>query len=601
MSQINILPENLCNQIAAGEVVERPASVVKELVENSLDACAQEICIDVEGGGRRLIRIADDGAGMGKDDVFLCLERHATSKITSSADLFALRTLGFRGEALPSIAAVSRLMLRSRGQSDLEGWEITCEGGTVRKACATGMAVGTMVEVRDLFFNTPARRKFLRTDETEFGHIAELITRLALSSPDVHFRLHHNQRSIIDVPRHARLEERIAALLGRPLLRELVSVTTEQGERALRGYISRPGHDRATTGGIYTYINGRYIRDRVVQHAILDGVRNLIPKGRYPAAVLFLSIPTQEVDVNVHPTKHEVRFRDQKSVHDFIVTALRNAQSTSVTITEVQRPPATASPTLYMPECSEADRQPPPRLPLSSPPCSESSTPWFSPQTQAASALPQIPPQVCDPPPPTFSREGFYARLQLIGQFKKSYIVAEDEEGLIIIDQHAAHERIGFERLRHDFYQGTVARQELLFPLMLEFSFKEAAAVEESTAFLQRLGFELENFGGRTFALKSVPAILPKQADYDRLLHDLAAEISENGVSSLLEEVTDRLLMTIACHDVVRANQSLGITEIQALLRALDATDNNLTCPHGRPIYIRFSNTALIQLFRRSS
>ncbi len=324
--KIRILPEQLCNQIAAGEVVERPSSVVKELVENSLDAGATEIRVEVEKGGKRLIRILDDGVGMGREDLFLCLERHATSKISSEADLFRLGTLGFRGEALPSIAAISRMKLQSRFREAEEGWEIYAEAGVVKRTGAVGIPWGTAIEVRDIFFNTPARRKFLRKDETELGHIGEVVTRLALARPEVQFRLVHNGRPLIEAYRQTSLPERIAALLGRPLLQNLVSLSTEGGGGLrLGGFISRPEANRATTGFIYTFINGRYIRDRVVQHAILEGYRHLMVRGRYPIAVLFLEVDPALVDVNVHPTKHEVRFREQAQVHDFIASAVRES------------------------------------------------------------------------------------------------------------------------------------------------------------------------------------------------------------------------------------------------------------------------------------
>lgn len=605
-TKIRILPENLCNQIAAGEVVERPASVVKELIENSLDANATEIRIDVESGGRKLIRVTDDGDGMGKDDVFLCLERHATSKISMEADLFSLNTLGFRGEALPSIAAVSRLTVRSRTAATLEGWEVYVEGGTVCRAGAAGLPVGTSIEVRDLFFNTPARRKFLRKEETELGHIAELVTRLALAAPEVQFKLTHNQRPIIETPRHKRLEERIAALLGRPLLTQLAAVDSGGGEGGLelRGFVSRPELTRSSTGGIYTYINGRHIRDRVVLHAVLEGVRHLVPKGRYPAAILFMTIPPDQVDVNVHPTKHEVRFSRQAVVHDFIVTAIRDSLRAGVateTVSTRQSLPfsgevagsferSAASGEQYPDEIREAVAGYAQREPV----LEQRRIAFNATDTAAsgygseASALPT--PQL-----------GLFAGLTIIGQFNNSYIVAEDREGLILIDQHAAHERIGFERLLKEFRSGEVARQALLFPQIIEFDFKEAAYVAERLSVLSRLGYMLEPFGGRSYALQAVPVLLKNRTDHLSLLRDLAAELAERGVSTRLEAACENLLVTMSCHAMVRANQALSRPEITALLRDLDQIDFNASCPHGRPVYVRLTTTEIARLFRRSA
>ena len=469
-ASIHLLPENLCNQIAAGEVVERPASVVKELVENSLDAHATQITIEIEGGGGRLIRVSDDGDGMGKDDVFLCLERHATSKIASSADLFRLQTLGFRGEALPSIAAVSRLTVRSQTATAPEGWELYVEGGTVKKAGAIGLPAGTTIEVRDLFFNTPARRKFLRKEETEFGHIAELVTRLALCSPEVQFQLVHNQRTILNAPRQHRLEERIATLLGRPLLADLVKVDRSEPSAGLtlQGLISHPNLHRSSSAAIYTYINGRYVRDRVVQHAILDGLRHLFPRGRYPVAVLFLAIPGAAVDVNVHPTKHEVRFSQQALVHDFIAGAVKEALRPGIESLGPQRLAGEGS-CEDSPGCGNAVTLPAPApaaiftpapLVADCPVVSEPAVPW-----SPAAAAPFV--------------GSYFSSLRVIGQFRASYIVAEDDEHLLLIDQHAAHERIGFERLRREFHGGAVARQGLLFPQIVEFDFKETALLNE--------------------------------------------------------------------------------------------------------------------------
>ncbi|MDO9079392.1 MAG: DNA mismatch repair endonuclease MutL [Desulfuromonadales bacterium] len=584
-ASIHLLPENLCNQIAAGEVVERPASVVKELVENSLDAHATQIIIEIEGGGSRLIRVSDDGDGMGKDDVFLCLERHATSKISSSADLFRLQTLGFRGEALPSIAAVSRLTVRSQTATAPEGWELYVEAGTVKRAGAIGLPTGTTIEVRDLFFNTPARRKFLRKEETEFGHIAELVTRLALCSPEVQFQLVHNQRTILNAPRQHKLEERIATLLGRPLLADLVKVDKADPSAGLelQGLISHPNLHRSSSAAIYTYINGRYVRDRVVQHAILDGLRHLFPRGRYPVAVLFLSIPGGAVDVNVHPTKHEVRFSQQSLVHDFIAGAVKEALRPGIESLAPQPPAVDRSHGNYG-IYGEAVT-----LPVAAP---------------VVAVVPQVSEPVVTWAAATvvapFSGS-YFSSLRIIGQFRASYIVAEDEDHLLLIDQHAAHERIGFERLRREFHSGAVARQGLLFPEIVQFDFRETALLSEYLDPLRRLGFELEPFGPRTFALKAVPQLLAGRDNFIQLLHDLASDLGELGVSRRIEDALDSFLLLISCHGMVRARQKLSLVEMTALLADLDGIDFNAHCPHGRPVYSRLSDPEIARLFRRSA
>jgi len=600
---IQILPEQLCNQIAAGEVVERPASVVKELLENSLDAGATEIRIEVEKGGKRLIRVIDDGCGMGRDDAFLSLERHATSKIRNESDLFALHTLGFRGEALPSIASVCRMLLQTCARDGGEGWEVYAEGGQIKRAGAIGMPSGTSIEIRDLFFNTPARRKFLRKDETEFGHIADIVTRLALASPNVQFRLLNNGRPLIEVYRQTSLAERIGALLGRPLLAELLPVDVDGGsDLKLRGFVSQPSIHRSTTGAMYTFINGRYIRDRVVQHALLEGFRNVLVRGRYPVAVLFLEIDPALVDVNVHPTKHEVRFRDQRLVHDFITNTVRDvlrpsgwlkesapwAEPTESRLTERDDyPAAPAGETArdYRKEVQESlqlyGRTPPP----------SAERPFHLPVPSESRAFADT--------APVASAGGFFSSLRIIGQYRNSYIVCQDGNDLVLVDQHAAHERIGFERLRKQFLSGQIERQALLFPVVIELDFREADQFAGQLEALDRLGFDIEAFGGKSFVLKGVPRFL-SQTDAEQLVRDIAAETALIGKSVLAEDSLDKVFILMACHGVVRANQLLSIPEMSALLNDLDEVDFSAHCPHGRPVMIRQSLPDIEKMFKRS-
>jgi len=624
--RIHILPEALCNQIAAGEVVERPASVVKELVENSLDAGATRIQVEVESGGKRLIRVTDNGCGMPREDAFLCLERHATSKVRAEQDLFRLTTLGFRGEALPSIAAVSRFALRTRVAEALEGWEIIAEGGTVKRASEAGVPTGTSIEIRNLFFNTPARRKFLRRDETELGHIGETLTRLALSSPEVCFRFVHNDRLLWEVNRQKALTERVAELLGRQVIREMLCLDCQGPEgMRLRGLISLPSLSRAGLGGIFTFINGRFIRDRVVQHALGDGYRNLLEKGRHPVLVLFLELDPSQVDVNVHPTKHEVRFRQQAMVHDFIVQSLRDHLSTSTQEADMpgdngsfRMPVRESSPPARIPAVRHAPYTPmvdPPDVSKEPAPVSQS-----APQPLVKETLPHYPvgqgaleePEVASPSESDLfgtavqpalqdqtKTSGFFAGLRILGQYRNSYLVCQSDQDLLLIDQHAAHERIGFESLKQQYLAGSVERQLLLFPMVLEFDFRQARVVTEHREALSRFGFELEHFGSNAFAIKELPRML-KEADVERLVRDVVDELAAIGRSQLIEQEFERILLKMACHGMLRANQRLSPEEMQALLNAMDEAPFISHCPHGRPTFLRWTLGDVERLFKRA-
>jgi DNA mismatch repair protein MutL len=598
-TQIRILPEQLCNQIAAGEVVERPASVVKELLENALDAGASKVVVEIEKGGKRLIRVTDNGCGMDREGAFLCLERHATSKLQSEADLFHLQTLGFRGEALPSIAAISRLLLRTRSAEALEGWEIQLEGGTVRHAQAVGMPVGTVIEVRNLFFNTPARRKFLRRDETEAGHISDTVTKLALACPQVQFQLLHNGRPQIDLNRQNSLAERVAGLLGRSVLKDLLPVEATSGGMRLHGLVSRPSLNRSATTSQFTFINGRYIRDRLVQHALREGYRHLLMKGRHPVVVLFLEMAPEQVDVNVHPTKHEVRFREQATVHEFVVQSLQNTlRAASLPAAEpvsADVPSGTGNRSLRLPPANRltvtgavADRLTEVREGGAAYPAAPSDEPAV-----------EISPAAVMPVDSLQGAGGYYASLRVIGQFSDSYILCQDQQDLLLIDQHAAHERIGFEKLRFQYRDRGVERQGLLFPLVLDFDHREAATVQEHAALLQQFGFELERFGGNSFVLKAIPQILG-DTEAEKLVRDIVAELATFGNSSLVEERIEQLLVLMACHRVIRANQQLGRAEIDHLLRELDEVDFSGHCPHGRPVEQRISRADIERMFKRS-
>ncbi|MGW8313768.1 MAG: DNA mismatch repair endonuclease MutL [Desulfuromonadales bacterium] len=593
--KIQILPEHLANQIAAGEVVERPASVVKELIENSLDAAASEIFIDIESGGRTLVRVTDNGYGMSRDDAFLSLERHATSKVKSAEDLFALHSMGFRGEALPAIASVSRMRLTTRSVDDEAGWQIYAEGGTIRQAEAIGAAPGTAIEVRNLFFNTPGRRKFLRKEDTEFGHVADVVTRLAMSRPDIHFRLSHNGRTYLEAYRHQRLEERASALLGRSLAGGLLTVEADSGAgEMLVGLLGSPGISRSSTAQIYTYVNGRFVRDRVVQHAILEAYRTLLEKRRYPVTVLFIDMPPEMVDVNVHPTKHEVRFRNQQQVHDFIVTSLRERLNKvvaapnmagddiyrSAVATVTQTAPLSQDYRERIQESLAAFNQKVATAPVfSSGATVKGEMSGWSTGQDAASSMP----------------EGW----RLIGQYLNSYLLCQVHDELVLIDQHAAHERIGFERLRRQISTAGIESQNLLFPVVLELEHREAAVLTEQLGQFARFGFEVEAFGGRAFTVKAVPALLA-DVDVERLVRDLATELNEIGRTGQIDDAIEQVLAVLACHSMVRANQALSMTEMQRLLKDLAEIDFGSCCPHGRPVMHRLSRRDVEKFFHRS-
>jgi DNA mismatch repair protein MutL len=604
-SRIQILPEQLCNKIAAGEVVERPSSVVKELVENAVDAAAGDILVELESGGRKLIRITDNGSGMDRQDAFLSLERHATSKISCDDDLFALHTLGFRGEALASIASVSRFRLRTSASDDGLGYEIYAEGGQIRKTSEVGLPRGTSVEVRNLFFNLPARRKFLRKEPTELSHAADVVTKQALAHPEISFRLQHNGRLLLDLRRENGLAERVAALLGKTLLRDMLPIACDGGDLRLSGLLSQPALHRSAGTHIYTFVNGRYIRDRVVQHAVMEGYRHLLMKGRYPVVVLFLALDPAQVDVNVHPTKHEVRFREQGLVHDFIVAGIRDvlrpaqwldgSTASAAAATEPVAGPAATEPVAPRPGAFSDDRDRVREMSSVYTPSAPASSP-----APALPTIPSIPPAMEQLPLATAAARpgGFFSGLQLLGQYHQSYLLCQDGDDLLLIDQHAAHERIGFEKLKGSYRDGRVERQQLLFPELLELDFRSADALLEHCAELEQLGFEVEPFGGKSFALKAVPPLL-KNVRVGQLVVDVAMELDRIGKSGRLQERIDDILILMACHGVVRANQALTREESRALLCELDRVDFKAHCPHGRPVMQRLTLADIEKLFRR--
>jgi DNA mismatch repair protein MutL len=568
LSAIRLLPDLLISQIAAGEVVERPASVLKELLENAIDAGAAEIQVTLDQGGAKRVQVDDDGGGLAKEDLPLALARHATSKIGTLDDLQGVVTMGFRGEALASIAAVARLSISTRPRDSAHGWSIRSEGGSNGAAEPAARAAGTTVSVEDLYFNTPARKKFLRTEQTEFGHCEEAFRRLALSRPDIAFTLKHNGR----VSAHVRAQpigERAAALLGRELLEASFTVEAQAGTLRLHGIAGTPQAARSRADAQYLFVNGRFVRDRMLSHAVREAYRDQLHGERQPAYLLFLDLDPRGVDVNVHPAKIEVRFRDSGSIHQFVLHALKRALS----------PTAAEAPVSY----ANVSRGPSIQAGLGL------AQPAAAYQQFMAAATAAAPLPVSERSPPLG-----YALAQLHGV----YVLAQNEAGLVLVDMHAAHERIVMEKLKLSLDAGTVARQSLLVPAVLAVDALAIATAEENSEALEKLGLETSVSGPNELAVRAAPALLAG-GDIAGLTRDLLRDIREYGASEVLSARQNELLATMACHAAVRANRVLTITEMNALLREMEETERSGSCNHGRPTWYQLTMADLDRLFMR--
>ncbi len=637
IDRVLVLPDDLANQIAAGEVVERPASVVKELVENALDAGATRVLVEIEDGGRARIRVSDNGSGMPRGDAERSLLRHATSKLRSTEDLFTIQTLGFRGEAIPSIASVSRFSLRTRPAEQVEGTELSVVGGILQDVRAWGGPPGTVVEVTDLFFNTPARFKFLKTTPTETRHISEWLLRLALSRHDVHFRLFHNGKRLFDLPADADLGDRIRAVLGREV-RDGLFPTAEYPPVdgvVCRGFYSRPDLTQRTARGYFAFVNRRYVKERTVQAAVRAAYRGMIEKGRHPTVVLFLEVPLESLDVNVHPTKIDVRFRSTDSVFRAVYHAVGDAlqhtpwvDDTSRTYTLRTRGDSHATGTIEPLDARQAPlpigehRRPtePPRIALEQlfgprpgraqdaaavlpAPTPAAPAPSASGWAELAAAVTGTPGQadgVQQAPRIAIEiSDGYFSRLRYMGQFRKAYLVCSDASGIVIVDQHAAHERITFEHLRAVYRDEHKQAQALLIPQRISLDALRAAMMREhGLAFFGNLGFEIEPFGGDDFALAAVPAVLSRKR-FDRLIEDTLDELADHGRSDRIAEARDAVLIRMACHGSIRAGDDMTPEAVQELFRQLDAVDFGANCPHGRPVYFRVPLLELETAFGR--
>ena len=597
MNRINRLSQRLANQIAAGEVVERPASVIKELLENSLDADATRLDIDIEQGGVKLIRVRDNGAGIHKDDLALALSRHATSKIAELDDLENISSLGFRGEALASISSVSRLAMASKAESDSasEGWKVETEGQDMQASLSTvAHPQGTTVEVRDLFFNTPARKKFLRTQKTEFSRIDEVMKRIALSRFDVQFTLQHNQRTIhklLAANTNQQQQRRVALVCGPAFMENSVYIDVEASDLRLWGWVSLPTFSRSQADLQYFYVNGRIIRDKLVTHAVKQAYRDVLFHGRHPAYVLYLELPPTGVDVNVHPTKQEVRFRDSRLVHDFLFSALYKALADVNPGDQLETPQLASTQSGYE-QNSSAILSGQPGLSLVEP--SRSS---YGDRSRSAAAN-----QVQDQVLALAKLHGDATEVPPLGyaiaQLHGIYILAQNAEGLIVVDMHAAHERITYERMKLACRKEELKMQPLLVPLSIAVSQSEADCAEAQQQALLGLGIELERVAEESIVVRQIPAML-KNSDVEQMVRDVLSDVLEYGGSDRIQAHQDELLSTMACHGSVRANRHLTIVEMNALLRDMEETERSGQCNHGRPTWVYQSLDELDKLFLR--
>jgi DNA mismatch repair protein MutL len=659
MSRIRILPEAVANKIAAGEVVERPASVVKELLENALDAGANSVRIETEVGGKRMIRVIDDGHGMAHDDALLAFERHATSKLRTADDLLSISTLGFRGEALPSIAAVSRLLLETRDGNEVEGTRLEFAGGKLVGVKPAGLAAGTTISVADLFYCVPARRKFLKSDTTELGHIASLVTHYALANPGKQFTLTTPTQEIINCSRAEKLADRVYQLFGRQALEELVEIPAvsapfraaitepemEPGEEAatitVTGFTSRPDVQRLNRNGIYVFVNRRLVRDRLILHAIHEAYRNILPPNVFPATLLFLEMPYDEVDVNVHPAKIEVRFRRSQFVHDFTRDAIRQALMSTRPIASFAAAAATIAPSPAPPPGTFAGgftetkaNSGVPRAIL--PPMEElgvgsgvgsdyAATNGFDLTTAPMQPVPQrfpFEPGVSFSPgalpaaqeqtpnwaenfsrasvdaPATLPRLEQIADLKPLGQVSASFIVAVNGEGLWIVDQHVAHERVLFEQHLEARRAGKVESQRMLMPMVLELAPRQLVIYERIAEELAANGFEVEPMGPKSVAIQSVPAGIVA-TDAERLLTEILDGLERENAAISIDTLRAKIAASTACHAAIKVNMPLDQTKMEWLLAALAKTDCPMSCPHGRPVVLRYSVKEIERAFHR--
>ena len=583
---IHLLPDHLVNQIAAGEVVDRPSSVVKELVENSLDAGAQHITVQLEQGGRRVIRVSDDGCGMTRDELPMALQRHATSKIASLEDLEQVATMGFRGEALPSIASVARLDLASHAPQEDHGWAVRVRRGEISEAVPDAIGSGTRVSVEDLFYNVPARRKFLRTERTEFNHVDLLLRRFALARFDTGFEIEHNGRTVSSLPPvtdESGQDRRLKRVMGREFLDHAIRIDEARGGLALLGWVAEPRYNRAQADRQFFFVNGRAIRDRLVAHAVRSAFRDVLFHGRHPAFVLYLQIPPEAVDVNVHPQKHEVRFREARMVHDFLYSSLHRALADAGS--GAPRPGSDLESIL-----PHASAQPGMSLPV------RDQISAYATALGAANA--EAVKERAEGDPATGDGEDVPPLGYALAQLHGVYVLSQNSKGLVLTDMHAAHERITYEQLKSRYTGEGIRGQRLLVPLDVPVSEAEAELAEQRGEELGSLGLAVDRSGPESLVLREVPALLAR-SDAAGLLKDVLSDLAALGSSERVETETNEILSTMACHGSVRANRILTIPEMDALLREMERTERSGHCNHGRPTWIQLDMATLDRLFLR--
>lgn len=586
---IQKLPDTLINQIAAGEVIERPASIVKELLENSIDAAANTISVELEKGGIQRISIRDNGSGIEKTQLEMALTRHATSKITNLDELQNVATLGFRGEALPSIASVSRLNLTSNTEKNNQGWTLRADGGALEQTLKpSAHAQGTTVEVNDLFYNTPARRKFMRTEKTEYSHCEQVVKRLALANFHIKFELRHNQKTIFSLPaanKQLEQENRLGKLLGAAFVEHAIYFERSVHEMRLSGWLAAPAFSRTQSDLQFQYVNNRNIRDKTLSHAVKLAYQDVLYHGRQPAYVIFLELNPHAVDVNAHPAKHEVRFRDNRSMHDFVRQTLKQV------IGELRPAPIDSS------NLSKLTSSIPTQARLA--PSNTSANEQFAQLYSSAVAEPRMqypdiePSMLAENQADTAPPLG-YALAQLHG----IYILAQNADGLVLVDMHAAHERIVYEHLKNIESETTAIRQQLLVPIQIALTQSEAQLAEQQQDLFESLGFEINRSGEESIIIRAIPKILG-HSDITELIRDLLADWQKNKISTRIEQARDEILSSIACHGSVRANRKMTITEMNALLRSMEITERSNQCNHGRPTWIQLSVKDLDKLFLR--
>ncbi|MFW5953113.1 MAG: DNA mismatch repair endonuclease MutL [Candidatus Natronoplasma sp.] len=569
MGKINILSKKTVNQIAAGEVIERPASVVKELIENSLDAGANEISVEVDEGGKERIKVKDDGFGMTRDEVELAFQKHATSKIEEIEDLDDLSSLGFRGEALPSIAAVSKVTTLTKPEDQLEGTKIVLHGGEVKKMEEAGCAVGTSIEVKDLFYNTPARKKYLKKTNTELSHISEVVTRNAIANPEVEFSLKHNGNELTFVPKSSSMLENIKSIYGVEIAKKMIEVEKELEYFTLKGYVSKPEITRSNRKHIFTYVNSRYVKNNVLKDGIVDGYETLLKKGRYPLAFLDINIDPAKIDVNVHPTKTKIRFLEAEKVRERIARAVNEA------LLEEDLIPDRSAESKMEDLVNGSDEK------KSVDDAKESKDRQSRLELEEKKEV----------------KESKLSHMSIVGILKDSYIVVETPSGMAIVDQHAAHERINYEELK-DKAKGDLESQKLVSPKTIELKPEEAALLRANEELLEGLGFKIDHFGKTTFRIRAIPVIFGEVQEKE-VLHSILDEIGDWSTNSL-EDRREEMIKYMACHDSVTAGDKLSITSAKRLLEDLGEVKNPYTCPHGRPTIVSFAEKEIEKWFKRT-